>query len=170
MGTQPIPESTSKEPSTVVDQPRIGAAMWLLLACFLIPPSVVTLVGNMVGTIPNQRLWIVLLGIPIPIMLFSLPRRYTLDADGLTITGLFYRLKVPRAQILSVKRVGVGRALIYPGSMFCSDPNRALLIERSGKMNLVISPRQTDPFLALDPARTGSGPSGDRDQTPEQGV
>ncbi len=169
MGTQPIPES-KPQTAEIVDQPRIGPAMWLLLACFLIPPTLVTLVGNMVGTIPNQRLWVVLLGVPIPLMLFSLPRRYTLDGDGLTITGLFYRVRVPRAQILSVKRVGVGRALVYPGSVFCSDPGRALLIERSGKMNLVISPRQGAPFLALDPARAGSNAAGDGAEPPEEGV
>lgn len=170
MGTQPIPESKPKT-SEIVDQPRIGPAMWLLLACFLIPPAVVTVIGNMVGTIPNQRLWVILLGVPIPLLLFSMPRRYTLGPEGLTITGLFYRFRVPRAQIKSVERVGMGRALVYPGSVFCSDPGRALLIERSGKLNLVISPRLAEPFLALDPSRgEGDGGAGDGTEPPPEGV
>lgn len=170
MGTQAIPELKPNPPDPIIDTPRVGPAMWSLLAGFLIPPALITLFGSLIGGIPNQKMWILLLGAPIPIMLLSLPRTYRLDTEGLTISGLFYRLRVKRAQVLSVRRVGMGRALVHPGSVFCSDPGRALLIERAGKFPLVISPRNPAPFLALgqaemeSPADPEDGGSGDPNQ------
>lgn len=159
MGTQPIPESTSEQGPVVEDWPRIGPAMWVLLAGFLVPPALVTWAGNTLGGFEHQTLWVVLLGLPFVVMLISLPRRYCLDARRLTIHGLFYRFRIPRDSIRSVRRVGVGTSLIHPGSVFCSDPGRALRIERQGKFPVLISPRDPTPFLALDPTHPPGEPS-----------
>jgi len=175
MGTQSIPESKPEtadrpgRPERIVDRPRIGLAMWLLLAGFLIPPSLVTLVGNLLGSIPHQRLWVILLGIPIPLMLLSLPRFYTLDAEQLTISGLFYRYRLQRKQILAVRRVGIGRALVHPGSVFCSDPGRALMIERAGRLPVVISPQEPAPFLALASSTEDDGVESGAQEPPDPG-
>ncbi len=163
MGTQPIPESKPPASGPIRDRPRTGPIMWLLLAGLLIPPAVVTFMGNAVGGIEHQRLWVLLLGLPIPVILLSLPRAYSLDAETLTVHGLLYRLRVPRQQVRAVTAISAPRALLHPGSTFCSDPGHALRIERAGRMDLIISPRDPAPFLALDPrsAQTGSGAHSD---------
>ena len=153
MGTQPIPDSNPKTTPVLLDTPRIGPIMWALLAGFLLPPALVTWAGNQMGGIPHQSLRVVLLCLPGVLMLLSLPRYYKLTPDKLIIAGLFYKLRVPLDSIVAVSKVGTGRALMHPGSIFCSDPGRAILIERKGRFSLFISPSKPDAFLAsLAPA------------------
>jgi hypothetical protein len=118
---------------------------------FLVPPALLVWFGRTLGPLPYQSVWLVLLGLPAVLMLAMLPRRYTLDAEALVIQGSFYRLRVPRAHIRAVRPVSTLRALLYPGSMFCSDPGRALIVERARGMRLIISPSRPGPFLDLDP-------------------
>lgn len=156
MGTVQIPEQKTEgslEASsleTTEDIPRIGLLMWFLLGCLLVPPAVVTFLGNVLGPIPHQRLWIVLLGIPFPLLFVAMPRKYFISGEELVVKGFLYRLRVPASSIISVDAIGRLKALLAPGSIFCSDPARALLIKRKGKMALVISPRNKEPFLALN--------------------
>ncbi len=91
-----------------------------------------------------------LLGLPIPLLLVLMPRRYSIKGDLLVISGFLYRISVPLSSIVSVQAVGKMKALLAPGSIFCSDPSNALLVKRKGKMALVISPRKKEPFLALN--------------------
>jgi Zn-dependent protease with chaperone function len=137
----------------LVDTPRIGPSMWVLLVGLLLPPALVTWAGNTLGGMEHQTLWVILLGCPFVLMVLSLPRKYELDADQLTIRGLFYRLRIPRSAIRSVRRAGRGAALTQLGSVFSSDPARALRIERASGWPVMISPRDPAPFLALDPNR-----------------
>ena len=143
--------------ATIVDVPRTGGTIWLLLAGLLIPPAGVTFLGRLLQPIPHQTSWVIALGVPAVIMLLSLPRRYKLDAEQMTIEGFVYRVRIPLKQIVRVKPVGLGRGLMHPGSVFCSDPARALLVERKGKRALVISPADPRPFLALN---AGGEPKG----------
>ncbi len=152
MGTQRIPESNPEEALEVKDIPRIGWSLWLLLAGFMFPPILVTVVGNAVGGIPLQTTWVALLSCPIPVILLTLPRSYTIGPEHLVVRGLFYRLRIPLTAIRSVRPVSGGRALVHLGSVFCSDPGRALLVERDGGFSLIISPKNAGPFLRLDPS------------------
>ena len=159
MGTQAIPDSNPKITPVLVDTPRIGPIMWVLLACFLLPPALVTWVGNQMGGIPHQTLWVVLLCLPGVLMLLSLPRYYKLTPDKLIIAGLFYKLRIPLDSIVTVRPVSTARALMHPGSIFCSDPGRAILIERKGHFSLFISPSKPEAFLAsLAPAEPDRDP------------
>lgn len=155
MGTPGIPESTSSTPASHADQPRIGPAMWFLLAGFLIPPAVVTFLGRMVGGLPHQTLWVILIGLPLPVLLFSMPRRYLIRNGQLIIQGLFYKIRIPVTDIRSIAPVSTVRAMVHITSFLCSDPGRALLLRRDDGFDLVFSPRDPAPFLALAPPTEG---------------
>jgi hypothetical protein len=152
MGTQQIPDLTADrlpKGSSIVDVPRIGWLMWVVLLCLLIPPAVVTLVGSRLEPIPHQTLWVVLLGCPFPAMFLILPKQYVLDDRQLTIAGFFYRVRIPREDILSVSRVHSLKALFHPRSIFCSDPSNAFLLTCKNGRGWIISPRRCEPFLNL---------------------
>lgn len=141
MGTGHIPESTTSEA-------RIGVIMWLLLMGLLLPPIGVTLVGNELGTIPNQSTWIVVLFVPFFLILLTMPRHYRLVGDVLVITGLVYRKRVRRDQVREIRTISPVHALTLLGSVFCSNPSKALIVERTDGFRLVISPSNPTPFLA----------------------
>ena len=163
MGTQQLPDSNPDPPAgePVVDQPRVGGVTWAMLACFLLPPALVTLIGNNWVVIPHQTLWVILLGVPIPLILLTLPRRYAIDPQHLTITGFIYRVRIPRQDILSITPIGTLRALFHPGSMYCSDPARALRITRRTRRELIISPAEPGPFRSLATAQDHSSKGGE---------
>jgi hypothetical protein len=152
MGTPRVPES-KPDPSTsdaeYIDIPKMGSVMWVLLACFLIPPALVTYLGNYLVPIPHQMLWVILLGCPFPVILLSLPRKYILDQEKLTISGLFYRIRVPYDHVVKIERITTFKALLHPGSIYCADPQRALMLTRTKGRALVISPTEPDRFLGL---------------------
>jgi hypothetical protein len=109
----------------------------------------VAFIGNALGGLPHQTLWIILLGLPIPLVLLALPRSYTIDDRHLTVAGFMYKKRVSLENIAAVEPIGTFRALLHPGSLFCSDPSRALkLTQKKGRI-LVISPTDPEPFLAL---------------------
>jgi hypothetical protein len=159
MGTPPLPDpkpATVGEPSIFQDVPKTGPILWILLLGFLIPPCALVFLGNLLGGIPHQTLWVILLGIPFPVVLFSLPRKYTIDKKHLTISGFVYRKRIPIDEIESVQPITTLRAMLHPGSVFCSEPGRALkLVRRKGRI-LVISPTDPAPFLALTEGRDSS--------------
>jgi hypothetical protein len=152
MGTPPLPDPkppSGGESPIFRDVPKTGPVLWLLLLGFLIPPFAVAFIGNAVGGLPHQTLWIILLGLPIPLVLLALPRSYTIDGRHLTIAGFVYKKRVLLENIASVEPIGTFKALLHPGSLFCSDPSRALkLVQKKGRI-LVISPTDPKPFLAL---------------------
>jgi hypothetical protein len=155
MGTDQAAQNEKPEfeavspPAPIEDVPKTGGLVWVMFLGFLAPAALVVYVGHQVGPLPHQTLWVLLMGLPALILLLSLPRSYTLDQERLTIHGLLYRVRIPRERIRRVRRVGPGRALVSLGSVFCSDPARALAIERDRGLTLIISPRQPEPFLAL---------------------
>ena len=149
--TAPPPPSTPQTAPEIIDTPRVGWILWLTLGGFLIPPVLMILYGIWMEPLPYQQLWIVLLLAPIPLIVFSLPRHYRLDASALVVVGSFYRVNIPRAEIERIQPISIGKALLHPGSLFCSDPAKALLIERKARRALVISPENTAPFLAANP-------------------
>lgn len=161
MGTPQVPDSKPDDApgEPLEDVPRVGGVTWLMLACFLIPPAMVTLIGNNWVDIPHQTLWVVLLGAPIPLVLLTLPRRYVLDGHQFVISGFVYRVRVAREDILSVESIGTLRALSHPGSVFCSDPSRALRIVRREKRPLVVSPGDPAMVAALT-STAGDAPKG----------
>lgn len=121
--------------------------MWLLLLALVAPPAFLVLLQRL-GQVPvASRLVVILLCLPFFLVLLSLPRRYRLDARQLAIEGLFYKKKIPREQIVSARRIGAAAALVSLGSVFCSDPGRALELQRRRGRALVISPRRPDLFL-----------------------
>jgi len=152
MGTPQIPNEKPDEgsgsPVSVEDVPRIGPVMWLLFAALLIPPAVIALMGRYGLIVSNQKLWVILLGIPIPVILLTLPRKYMLAAGELRIIGFFYRLRIPFDSVRSLIPISTGRALVHPGSIFCTNPARALKLERRKGSTLIISPKDPGPFLA----------------------
>ena len=99
-----------------------GPVLWLLLLGFLIPPCVVAFIGNSLGGLPHQTLWVIVLGLPIPLVLLSLPRSYTIDKKHLTISGVLYRKRILLEDIAAVEPIGTFKALLHPGSLFCSNP------------------------------------------------
>jgi hypothetical protein len=101
----------------------------------------------------------ILLGLPIPLVLLSLPRSYTIDKKHLTISGFLYRKRIPREDIEAVESIGTLKALVHPGSLFCSNPAQALKLVRKKGRILVISPTDPGPFLAL-PNGGGSSEGG----------
>jgi hypothetical protein len=141
---------------TIEDIPRVGWLLWIVLGGFLLPPTAVTFIGNQIGPFPHQTLWVILLGLPIPILLLSLPRKYRIESNHLAIVGLFYRLRVPEEEISAVVPVPAWVALVHPGSMFCSDPSCALKLVRTRGRNLIISPRNPEPFFAMVSSRQPS--------------
>ena len=152
MGTPPLPDpkpASGDESPIFRDVPKTGPVLWLLLLGFLIPPCAVAFIGNSIGGLPHQTLWVILLGLPIPLVMLSLPRSYTIDSEHLTISGFVYRVRVPLGEIRSVKPIGTLRALLHPGSLFCSNPARALRLVRNRGRILVISPTDPEPFLTL---------------------
>jgi hypothetical protein len=152
MGTPRLPDlkpPSGGESSILKDVPKTGPVLWILLMGFLIPPCAVAFIGNLKGGIPNQALWVILLGIPIPLVLLSLPRMYTIDSRHLTISGFLYKKRIPLEEIESVEPVKTHQALSHPGSLFCSDPARALKLVRKPGRTLIISPTDPAPFLAL---------------------
>jgi len=152
MGTPQIPNEKPAEgsdsPVSIKDVPKIGPLLWLLLAALLIPPAVISLMGRYGLIVSHQKLWVLLLGIPIPVILLTLPRKYLLEDNELKIIGFFYRLRIPFESIRSLSPISTGRALVHPGSIFCTNPGRALKLERSKGSTLIISPRDPGPFLA----------------------
>jgi hypothetical protein len=132
--------------------------LWILLMGFLLPPCLVSFSGNLLGGIPHQTLWVILLGIPIPLVLLSLPRKYTIGKKHLTISGFFYKKRIALEDIETVEPIRALRALLHPGSLFCSNPSRALRLARRKGRILVISPTDPAPFLAL--ARGGDTSKG----------
>ena len=150
----PHPSPTPQKTLEIIDTPRVGWILWLALGGFLIPPVLMILYGIWMEPLPYQQLWIVLLLAPIPLIVFSLPRHYRLDASALVVVGSFYRVNIPRAEIERIQPISIGKALLHPGSLFCSDPAKALLIERKARRALVISPENTAPFLAANPRST----------------
>lgn len=162
MGTPPLPDpkpETNGESPIFRDVPKTGPVLWLLLLGLLVPPSAVAFIGNALGGLPHQTLWLILLGLPIPLVLLSLPKSYTIDGSHLTIAGFLYKKRITRENIGAVEPIGTFKALLHPGSLFCSDPARALkLVQKRGRV-LVISPTDPAPFLAL--ARNGHGSEGD---------
>jgi len=161
MGTSRLPDQKSeagKEGIQIEDAPRVGAITWVLLAAMLLPPALVTFIDRLGINVPHQRLWVILLGIPIFLIILSLPRKYLLDERRLSIVGLWYKLRVPLENIRSVSPTTAGEALVYPGSIFCTDPSRAIKIVRQKGITLVISPRAPEPFLKIRPvAEPGEG-------------
>jgi len=152
MGTPRVPESKPDPGGSggeYVDIPKTGPLMWVMLAAFLIPPALVAYLGRYVVPIPHQTLWVILLGSPFPLILLSLPRKYALDGRQLQITGLFYRVRVPLAEIEQIEPITTGRALFHPGSMYCADPQKALKLTRKKGRALVISPTDRERFLLL---------------------
>jgi len=152
MGTPQIPDSKApvqEESPSITDIPKIGGILWGMLSLLLVPPIALTLIGNSLGGFPHQTLWVILLGLPFPLTVLMLPRKYTLDNRQLSVIGVFYRIRVPRDQITAVERMAVGLALIHPSSIFCSDPARALRVRRQDRRPLIISPRNSEPFLGL---------------------
>ncbi len=143
--------SPAQAAAALVDTPRVGWLLWLALGGFLIPPVLMTLYAIWQEPLPHQQLWIILLLVPIPLIVFSLPRHYRLDPSALVVIGAFYRVRIPRGDIESIRPIPAGKALLHPGSLFCSDPSRALLIERKHKRALVISPQNKEPFLEIAP-------------------
>ncbi len=161
IGTSHLPESPASEPSgsdgELLDVPRVGPLMWLMLLALVLPPAFLVLLQRL-GPVPvATRPWVVLLCLPFFLVLLSLPRRYRLNGRQLVIEGLFYRKRIPREQIVSARRIGSAAALVSLGSVFCSDPGRAIELQRRRGRALVISPRRPELFLAALPA-------GDRDQ------
>jgi hypothetical protein len=152
MGTPPLPDpkpQSSDESHIFRDVPKTGPVLWLLLLGFFVPPCAVAFIGNALGGLPHQTLWIILLGLPIPLVLLALPRSYTIDDRHLTVAGFLYKKRISRENIAAVEPMGTFRALLHPGSLFCSDPSRALkLTQKKGRI-LVISPTDPKPFLAL---------------------
>ena len=152
MGTPLIPDPkppASGESSVFRDVPKTGPVLWLLLLGFLIPPCVVAFIGNSLGGLPHQTLWVIVLGLPIPLVLLSLPRSYTIDKKHLTISGVLYRKRILLEDIAAVEPIGTFKALLHPGSLFCSNPALALKRVRKKGRILVISPTDQGPFLAL---------------------
>jgi hypothetical protein len=151
MGTPRVPESKPNPSGSgeIIDIPRMGSVMWLMLIGFLVPPALVTYLGIHVVYIPHHILWIILLGCPFPLILLSLPRKYTLDRDRLLISGFFYRIRVPIADIVKVEPITSFRALLHPGSMFCTDPQNALKLTRKKGRALIVSPREQEAFLRI---------------------
>ncbi|MBN2494417.1 MAG: PH domain-containing protein [Deltaproteobacteria bacterium] len=145
MGTRDIPDS-KRDGELHRDVPRIGKEMWVLLFCFLLPPAGVTLVGNATGALPHQTLWVVLLSCPVFVILITLPRRYEIHADRLAIVGVYYRYRIPFDDLSEIRAISPGRALLHPGSLFCSDPGKALALDRLSRRTLVISPSDPESF------------------------
>jgi hypothetical protein len=151
MGTPHIPFQNSiqnHQGPIVEDIPRIGAVMWVLLSAFLIPPVLITLFGNLSGGFPHQTMWILLLGIPIPLILFLFPKKYVLDNKQLLIIGHIYKMRIAREEILWAKPIETSNALFCIGSIFCSSPQKAIEIKRRRGWNVIISP--TDPTLFVN--------------------
>lgn len=128
-----------------------------MLLGFLVPPCTVTFIGNTLGGLPHQTLWTILLGIPIPLVVLLLPRSYTIDDRHLTVAGFLYKKRISRENIVAVEPIGTFRALLHPGSLFCSDPSRALKITQKKGRILVISPTDPKPFLALPGSESSKG-------------
>jgi hypothetical protein len=160
MGTPPLPDPkppSSDESHIFRDVPKTGPVLWIMLLGFLLPPCAVAFIGNALGGLPHQTLWVILLGLPIPLVLLALPRSYTIDDRYLTVAGFLYKKRVPLENIASVEPIGTLRALLHPGSLFCSDPSRALKLTQELGRILVISPTDPKPFLALSKDRGGKG-------------
>ena len=152
MGTPQIPNEKPGEgigdSISIKDVPRIGPLLWLLFAALLIPPTVIALMGRYGLIVSHQKLWVILLGLPIPVILLTLPRKYIIAANELRIIGFFYRLRIPFDSIRSLTPISTGRALVHPGSIFCTNPAQALKLERRKGSTLIISPKDPGPFLA----------------------
>lgn len=121
--------------------------MWILLLALLLPPLSVALIGSQFIEIPDRTIWVVFLSLPIPIILLSFPKSYMVDERELLIQGWYYRLRIDRETIISCKPVSSLRAMLHPGSLFCSDPHKALKIDRTKGCSLIISPSQPSVFL-----------------------
>ena len=152
MGTPPLPDPkppSGGETPVFRDVPKTGPVLWLMLLGFLVPPCAVAFIGNTMGGFPHQTLWVSILCLPIPLVLLALPRSYTIDDRHLTVAGFVYKKRVPLENIASVEPIDTFKALLHPGSLFCSDPSRALkLVQKKGRI-LIISPTDPKPFLAL---------------------
>jgi hypothetical protein len=150
MGTQQLPDSKpDADVATVIeDNPRIGFVTWIMLAAFLIPPAVVAYLEGQGFQIPHPLLWEILLGLPVFVMLLTFPRCYRLSDREFCIVGFFYRVRIPVDEILSLGPSSFADALIKPGSIFCTNPARALILKRRKGFDLLISPN--DPSLFME--------------------
>ncbi|HUU01114.1 MAG TPA: hypothetical protein VM425_06740 [Myxococcota bacterium] len=149
MGTQQLPDSKpdADVAAVIEDSPRIGFVTWIMLATFLIPPAAVAYLEGQSFRIPHPMLWEILLGLPIFVMLLTFPRCYRLSERELSIVGFFYRVRIPKEEILSLEPTSFVDAFIKPGSIFCTNPRRALILKRRKGCDLVISPGDPAPFL-----------------------
>ncbi len=135
------------EDSVIVDIPKTGFIMWLLLLFLLVPAGLMAFLSTNSSEFFSKKVLIILLSIPMPLILFSLPRRYELQNKNLIIVGYLYRIKVPLDSIIKVEDIPMIQALLTLGSVFCSDPARALKISRKNGRPLIISPTNPEPFL-----------------------
>jgi len=149
MGTQQLPDlKPDADVATVIeDNPRIGFVTWIMLATFLIPPAAVAYLEGLGFRIPHPVLWEILLGLPVFVMLLTFPRCYRLSEREFSIVGFFYRVRIPKEEILSLEPTSFVDAFIKPGSIFCTNPRRALILKRRKGFDLLISPRDPAPFL-----------------------
>jgi hypothetical protein len=150
MGTPQVPDSKTagaQRPQVLEDSPRLGLLMWLMLICLLVPPAVVTYLAQAGFTIPHQTLWVILLGVPFFVILFTLPRKYQMNQHEIRIVGFYYRVKIPLEDVVSLQPVSAAQALVHPGSVFCTDPGRAWKLTRRSGRTFLISPRVPAPFV-----------------------
>jgi hypothetical protein len=138
-----MPESTKQ----IEDIPKIGSVMWLLLLAMMIPAGALVWIGNSYGGFENQKIFVIILSLPMPLVLFSLPRKYILDGDQLKIIGFFYRIVVDKKDIAEIAPVSAWQAVLSLNAIYCSDPTKAIKITKRVGRNLIISPQQSDPFI-----------------------
>jgi len=149
MGTPQPPDSKpdADVAAVIEDNPPVGFVTWIMLAAFLIPPAAIAYLVGQGFKIPHPLLWEIMLGLPIFVMLLTFPRCYRLSEREFSIVGFFYRVRVPKEAILSLGPASFADALIKPGSIFCTNPRRALILKRRKGCDLLISPRDPAPFL-----------------------
>ena len=95
------------------------------------------------------KIIIALIFAAIIIWICRLPRKYILGNRLLTISGLFYRVRIPVSEITAIEPISTARAMFHPGSMYCADPQKALVLTRKKGRPLVISPSDHGRFIAL---------------------
>lgn len=123
--------------------------MWVLLVALLLPALAVALVGSNYVNIPHKTLWVLLLASPVLFVIVSLPKSYTISNDELRIQGWYYRFRIHRSTIVSCEPMKPVKAILHPGSIFCSDPSTALKISRKKGYSPVISPRNPELFMRI---------------------
>ncbi len=163
MGTQRFPDEATQAGENgaggMVDTPRIGPVMWFLLLLLAVPPGVLAAARRAMGEAGPSVALIVVFFLPFFVMLLVLPRRYRLDGSALTIEGLFYRKRIPVEKIRAVRRAGLWPALTRLGSVYCSDPSKALEVQVEGGGSVIISPSEPEEFAKRVMALSGGGGS-----------